>query len=137
MASTSCLPPTCIPYIGALEPLFAGVARVLAAGGAFAFSAERHDGEGFVLGETLRYRHAPVLVAEAAEAAGLSVLGIEPVSLRRERGVPVPGLIALLVRPADIVPLEPRPVGPGRRPSPAPPDVRLGVAAASPARRGR
>ncbi len=108
-----------VPYIGALAPLFAGVARVLAAGGAFAFSAERHDGEGFVLGETLRYRHAPILVAQAAEAAGLSVLGIEPVSLRRERGVPVPGLIALLVRPADIVPLEPRPRGPGTLPDAA------------------
>ncbi len=104
-----------LPYIGALAPLFAGVARILAAGGAFVFSAERHDGEGFVLGETLRYRHAPRLVAEAAEAAGLGVLGIEPVSLRRERGVPVPGLIGLMVRPADVVPLTPRPSGGGRR----------------------
>ncbi len=102
-----------MPYVGALAPLFAAVARVLAPGGAFAFSAERHDGAGFVLGEALRYRHAPSLIAEAAEAAGLAVLAVEPVSLRRERGVPVPGLIALAARPADIVPLEPRPVDPG------------------------
>jgi predicted TPR repeat methyltransferase len=101
-----------LPYLGSLGPLFAAVARVLSPGGAFAFSAERHDGEGFVLGEALRYRHAPALVGEVVEAAGLTLLGLEPVSLRRERGVPVPGLVALAVRPADIVPLEPRPAGP-------------------------
>ena len=89
-----------LPYVGALAPLFTAVARVLAPGGAFAFSAERHDGEGFVLGEALRYRHAPAFVAGAAAAAGLAVLAVEPVSLRRERGVPVPGLIGLTVRPA-------------------------------------
>ena len=89
-----------LPYVGALAPLFTAVARVLASGGAFAFSAERHDGEGFVLGEALRYRHAPAFVAGAAAAAGLAVLAVEPVSLRRERGVPVPGLIGLTVRPA-------------------------------------
>ncbi len=105
-----------LPYVGALAVLFAGVARVLAPGGVFAFSAERHDGEGFVLGEALRYRHAPAFVSAATEAAGLTLVGIEPLSLRRERGLPVPGLIALLVRPADIVPLEPRPAGPGRLP---------------------
>ena len=105
-----------VPYIGAIAPLFAAVARVLAPGGAFAVSAERHDGEGFVLGEALRYRHAPAFVAAAAEAAGLTVLAIAPVSLRRERGIPVPGLIGLMARPADIVPLEPRPIGPGPLP---------------------
>lgn len=105
-----------LPYVGDLAPLFAAVARVLAGGGAFAFSAERHDGDGFVLGEALRYRHAPALVAEAAAAAGLAVMSVEPVSLRRDRGVPVPGLVGLLVRPADVVPLEPRPNDPGPLP---------------------
>ncbi len=105
-----------VPYVGALKPLFAQIARVLGPGGVLAFSAERHDGVGFVLGEGLRYRHARVFVGEAAEAAGLTMLAVEPVSLRRERGVPVPGLIALAVRPADIVPLEPRPIGPGTLP---------------------
>ena len=102
-----------LPYIGALAPLFAAVARVLSPGGAFAVSAERHDGDGYVLGEALRYRHAPAFVAATAESVGLAVLGVEAVSLRRERGVPVPGLIGLMVRPADIVPLTPRPAGPG------------------------
>ncbi len=105
-----------LPYVGALTPLFAAVAHALAPGGAFVFSAERHDGDGFVLGETLRYRHAPSLVAAAAEAAGLSVLGVEPASLRREKGVPVPGLVGLLVRPAEIVPLTPHPNRPGPLP---------------------
>ena len=105
-----------LPYIGALAPLFAAVGRVLSPGGAFAVSAERHDGNGYILGEALRYRHAPAFVAAAAASAGLAVLGLEAVSLRHERGVPVPGLIGLMVRPADIVPLEPRPVGPGGLP---------------------
>ncbi len=105
-----------LPYVGALTPLFAAVARVLAPGGAFAFSAECHDGAGFVLGEALRYRHAPELIVAVAEATGLPVLGVEPVSLRRERGVPVPGLVGLAVRAADIVPLTPRPIGPGPLP---------------------
>ena len=103
-----------LPYVGNLAPLFAAVARVLAPGGVFAVSAERHDGEGFVLGEALRYRHSAAMLAEAGTAAGLTMLTLEPQSLRREKGVPVAGLIGLLVRPADIVPLTPRPKG-GRR----------------------
>ena len=105
-----------LPYVGELAPLFAAVGRVLAAGGVLAFCAERHDGDGFVLGEALRYRHAPVLIAEVAEAVGLTVLAVEPVSLRRERGVPVPGLTGLMVRPADIVPLSPQPFDTGPLP---------------------
>ncbi len=89
-----------LPYVGALSPLFVACARALVPGGNFAFSAERHDGEGFLLTESLRFRHSRSAVAEAAEAAGLTVLSLAPESLRRERGVPVPGLIGLLARAA-------------------------------------
>ena len=104
-----------MPYIGAPAHLFQAVSRVLAPGGAFVFSAERLDGEGFFLGETLRYAHAPALLTAATEAVGLTMLTLDPASLRRERGVPVPGLVGLTVRPAEIVPLEPRPGGSGGR----------------------
>ena len=105
-----------LPYVGVLGPLFGAVARALAPGGAFAFSAERHDGDGFILSETVRYRHSAGAIADAGEAAGLTVLQLDPASLRREAGEPVPGLIGLLVRPADIVPLTPRPQGNGSMP---------------------
>jgi predicted TPR repeat methyltransferase len=104
-----------MPYIGAPGRIFEAVARVLAPGGTFVFSAERLDGDGFVLGETLRYRHAPALLSAAASAAGLTLLGLEPAALRRERGEPVPGLVGLTVRPAEIVPLEPKPGGGSKR----------------------
>ena len=73
-----------LPYVGGLAPLFGAVARALAPGGVFAFSAERHDGDGFVLGETVRYRHSAGAIAEAGVAAGLTVLLLDPASLRRE-----------------------------------------------------
>ncbi|MCB1488811.1 MAG: methyltransferase domain-containing protein [Bauldia sp.] len=100
-----------VPYVGSLVALFGSVARVLAGGGVFAFSCERHDGEGFVLGEHLRYRHSAGLLAEAAAEAGLSLLTAEPAVLRREAGAGVAGLVCELVRPADIMPLTPRPAG--------------------------
>ena len=88
-----------VPYVGALSQLFAAVTRVLAPDAVFAFSAERHDGEGFVLGETLRYRHAPSYVAAAAQAAGFAIATVEPATMRREKGAAVAGLMAVLTRP--------------------------------------
>src|SRR5262249_17821560 len=38
-------------YLGDLAPLLAAVAARMAAGGLFAFTLQRHDGAGFVLGE--------------------------------------------------------------------------------------
>jgi predicted TPR repeat methyltransferase len=76
-------------------------------GGALAFSCERHEGDGFVLGPALRYRHAPHLVAAAAEASGLTVLAMERAPLRKEAGLPVDGLVCLFARPAEIVPFTP------------------------------
>ncbi len=102
-----------VPYVGALAELFAGVSRVLAGGGVFAFSCERHDGEGFVLGERLRYRHSADLIHAAADQAGLTLLAIDPAVLRREAGAAVNGYVCQLVRPADIVPLAPRPAAAG------------------------
>ena len=104
-----------MPYIGAPGPVFEAVARVLAPGGTFVFSAERLDGDGFMLGETLRYRHSAALLSAAAGATGLTLLALDPAALRHERGVPVPGLVGLTVRAAEIVPLEPKPGGGSKR----------------------
>ena len=50
-------------YVADLAPLLAEVARVLAPGGLLAFTLETHDGEGVMLGEGLRYAHAPPMCA--------------------------------------------------------------------------
>src|SRR6476661_4907789 len=45
-------------YVTELTPVLAEAARVLAAGGLFAFTTETHDGEGVVVGEGRRYAHS-------------------------------------------------------------------------------
>ena len=82
-------------YVAELPPLFAAAARALAPDGLFAFTVETHDAPGVLLRETLRYAHAPQLVQAAAQAAGLSLRLLEPASTRTEKGVPVPGLVAV------------------------------------------
>ena len=86
-----------LPYVGDVAPLFTAVASRLAPGGVFAFSGERHDGTGFALGDTLRYRHSTTLIRAAAEASGLGVQALEDTTIRKERGVPVPGIVAVLI----------------------------------------
>lgn len=85
-------------YVAELEPLFIAVARVLAPGGLFAFTAETHAGEGVLLRETLRYAHPAAMVRGAARQAGLSVAFMEEAWARTEHGQPVPGLVAVAVR---------------------------------------
>ena len=54
-------------YVAELTPVLAEAARVLAAGGLFAFTTETHDGEGVVIGQGLRYAHAAEYVRAAVE----------------------------------------------------------------------
>jgi predicted TPR repeat methyltransferase len=67
--------------------------RVLAAGGLLAFALERHDGDGFIMGEGRRYGHSASYVRASLEAAGLVVLQLQQQPIRCEAGVPVPGLV--------------------------------------------
>ena len=82
-------------YVADLFPVLKEAARVLASGGVLAFTAERHDGDGFIMGDGRRYAHSPSYVRASIEAAGLVVLQLELHSARRERGVPVPGLVVV------------------------------------------
>ena len=45
-------------YLGSLTAVFAAVARALRPGGWFGFTTETHDGDGFLLDTTGRYRHS-------------------------------------------------------------------------------
>ena len=83
-------------YIGDLAPVFAAVRRRLGAGGLFAFSVERLDGEGFTLRRSGRYAHAEAHVRDLARRHGFAVRAVDRVELRTERGRPIDGLVFVL-----------------------------------------
>jgi predicted TPR repeat methyltransferase len=88
-----------IVYIGALEPLFAGVKRVLRPGGVFAFSTEVAEDEAlrFELKKSKRYGHSREYLAELAQRYGFTVSAIERDVIRRESNADLEGYIAHLV----------------------------------------
>ncbi len=86
-------------YVADLFPVLKEASRVLASGGLLAFTLERHDGDGFIMGEGRRYAHGVSYVRASIEAVGLVVLGLELHSARHERGVPVPGLVVVAEKP--------------------------------------
>ena len=81
-----------------------GFARVLDDGGLFAFTAETHEGRGVLLRETLRYAHGEDHVRTALVDAGLTVVSLTAASSRREKSIPVPGLVVVAVKPASTRP---------------------------------
>ena len=91
-------------YLGALEPVFAGVRRVLEPGGVFAFSVEAADEAcpepGYVLRATLRYAHAEPYVRALAQAHGLEVCATQRHALRQDHGATITGLCVWLRRAA-------------------------------------
>ena len=85
-------------YFGALEAAMAGAARCLRPAGVFAFTLESlpdDAAEGFRILEHGRYSHRADYVRGAIAAAGLAVVQIEPVVLRKERGDNVNGYAVL------------------------------------------
>ncbi|HEV7252882.1 MAG TPA: methyltransferase domain-containing protein [Mesorhizobium sp.] len=83
-------------YLGRLDRVFAGVAEMLAPGGLFAFSVEKHDGPGdFSLRETRRYAHSQGYVRGLLEANGFEMRSLETEIIRQDRNSPVEGFIAL------------------------------------------
>lgn len=86
-------------YVGDLTAVFAGVRRVLAPGGAFAFSVES-AASGVELGAQLRYRHGDDHLRALAAAQGLAVERLEAAVLRHEQQRPIAGRLLLLRAPA-------------------------------------
>lgn len=85
-------------YLGDLAPVFAAAAVTLKAGGCFAFSVERTEEEGFILGAHQRYAHSEGYLRAQAQAAGFTVVSLEPAETRYESGQPVPGYVVVLRR---------------------------------------
>lgn len=85
-------------YIGDLDPVFSSIARVLAPGGLLAFSAQSHGGDGFILGEDLRFSHGRACLEGCSGRHGFAMLEIAGASTRKDRGVDVPGWIVVLCK---------------------------------------
>lgn len=84
-------------YVGDLEPVFAGVRRVLDPGGLFVFSIETCDGPSpWRLHGEMRYAHSEDGVRALARAHGLEVLAIETLTLREEQREAIAGAIVTL-----------------------------------------
>jgi predicted TPR repeat methyltransferase len=87
-------------YVGALESVFASVARVLAPGGTFAFSVEEWTGgDGLRLMPSLRYAHSEAYVRRLAAAHGLQVLNTVRAPIREDQRRPIDGLYVYLAGP--------------------------------------
>jgi len=82
-------------YVNELSPIFAAVARLIAPGGLFVFTAETHAGSGAKLLPTLRYAHADHYLRTALGAAGFSVSHLKDTWVRSERGHPVESLVVV------------------------------------------
>ena len=86
-------------YLGDLAPVFDGVARVLAAGGVFAFTVEAGDADaGFDLLPTLRFAHSEAYLRGLAQARGLRVTRCVRAPLREGHGEAIVGLTMHLQR---------------------------------------
>lgn len=87
-------------YLGDLAPVFAGVRRVLRAGGLFTFSVEPAGGDAaFVLQPSLRYAHGEAGLRALAASQGLRVLQAERGALRADQVHEVQGQYWLLAAP--------------------------------------
>ena len=85
-------------YLHDLAPLLRQVARVLAPGGLFAFTAETYAGDGVMIGSGLRYAHSAAYVKAVVAAAGLTMSRLDDLSARNEDNAPVPGLVAVAAK---------------------------------------
>jgi predicted TPR repeat methyltransferase len=84
-------------YVGDLAPLFTQIARVLASDGLFAFTAESHDGDGYLVGAETRYAHSKTYIEATARQVGLSMQLLNPGSTRRNKAAVVPGLVGVIL----------------------------------------
>ena len=87
-------------YMASLEDAFRAAHRVLRRGGFLAFTvqAQTDDAEDFALGEDARYAHGEGYIRRLATDSGFTLELLESVSIRQDRGRPVPGFLVVLER---------------------------------------
>jgi predicted TPR repeat methyltransferase len=83
-------------YVGALDESFGAASSALRAGGLFAFSTERCEGDGYRLLPSCRYAHSDGYVRELARRHGFSIREARETILRIENTEPVSGALYLL-----------------------------------------
>jgi predicted TPR repeat methyltransferase len=89
-----------IIYCGPLAPVLSAAFAALTPGGMFGFSLEVHNRAGTLLQRRqLRYAHNADETIAHCKAAGFEVLVAERVGIRRERDLPVDGLVLLVRKP--------------------------------------
>ena len=88
-------------YVGDLAGVFAAAARTLRGGGLFAFSLERHDGEGFILHAKVRFAHSLAYLRGLADAHGFAEVHIREIIVRKSGPDEVPGWIVVLEKHSD------------------------------------
>jgi predicted TPR repeat methyltransferase len=86
-------------YVGELEAVFAGVARVLRPGGVFCFSVEQaQDERPVALTAQMRYAHSLPYLQGLAQRHGLRLLRSAAEPIRQHRTQAIPGLYVYLAR---------------------------------------
>ena len=90
-------------YVSDLEPIMAGITRVLSPQGLLAFTVETHSGDGVKLLPTLRYAHGEPYVRRLLAKTGLALAPIVKAAVRSEKGVPVESLV-VVAQPSTAMP---------------------------------
>ena len=86
-------------YVGALEAVFAGAARVLEPGGVFSFSVERaDDAHDYRLMPSQRYAHSERYLRALADSHGLTVIKTLAKPIRQDQQQSIDGLYVYLVK---------------------------------------
>jgi len=93
-------------YLGDLRPLFENVCEALSSEGLFAFTVQKGDGEGFILGRECRYSHHPSYIADLVEETGFRLISMVDGVSRYEAGKAVESLICVVQKPICHVDLE-------------------------------
>jgi predicted TPR repeat methyltransferase len=83
-------------YLGNLGPAFAAVRRRIAPDGKFAFSIENTRDADYVLCPTGRYAHGRDYIFRLADKFGFDIETCDDVTLRREHGQPIAGMVFVL-----------------------------------------
>jgi predicted TPR repeat methyltransferase len=85
-------------YVGALDAVFAALARRMPRGGTFCFTVEESEREDLVLRPSLRYAHSGASLRGLAQAHGFHVAHMERRPVRQEQQAPVAGLFVWMER---------------------------------------
>lgn len=84
-----------LTYVGDLTDVMHAVRARLTSEGLFAFTVQRHEGDGFVLGAEHRFSHSRTYIEDIAATAQFSISYLENAVSRQEKGVDAPGLAAV------------------------------------------